>query len=529
MRLSFLRLYSPLPSFRARDNHTSGVVLQVIWFKRDLRVEDHRALARAAQRGPVLPLYVVEPELWQQPDMSARQWAFVHDCLSELQPALARLGQALVIRLGSVEDVLQRLHQTTPFTALWSHQETGNDWTFQRDRRVQEWCRAQGIVWHELRNHGVVRRLASRNGWAAQWDRFMAEPRAQAPTLEPLTVEPGNIPSLADLGLSDDVCLDRQSGGRTLAQDTLQSFLVKRARTYRRDMSSPLAGAQACSRLSPHLAWGSISMREVMQATWQHQAKPPVHAQTADWRGSVKSFAARLHWHCHFIQKLEDAPRLEFENLHRAYDGLRSKEPDAVRLAAWQNGETGLPFVDACMRCLAHTGWLNFRMRAMVMATASYHLWLDWRAPGLYLARQFTDYEPGIHWSQVQMQSGTTGINTIRIYNPVKQGHDQDPTGVFTRHWLPELADIPDAQLQEPWTAENADQVLGHRYPYPIIDHLAAARSARDTMWGLRKGNAFRSEASVIQSKHGSRKSGIRNRGQRRRAPSAQLTLPFGD
>ena len=168
----------------------------------------------------------------------------------------------------------------------------------------------------------------------------------------------------------------------------------------------------------------------------------------------------------------------------------------------------------------------------MVMATASYHLWLDWRATGQVLARMFTDYEPGIHWSQVQMQSGTTGINTVRIYNPVKQGLDQDPTGAFTRRWVPELAEIPDRHLQEPWRAENAGQVLGKAYPAPIIDHLAAAKYARERMWGLRGNEAFRTEAASVVQKHGSRKSGIPNRGQRPAKPrkpkiSTQMELPF--
>ena len=182
------------------------------------------------------------------------------------------------------------------------------------------------------------------------------------------------------------------------------------------------------------------------------------------------------------------------------------------------------------MRSLRATGWLNFRMRAMVMAVASYHLWLHWRAPGSVLAQRFTDYEPGIHWSQVQMQSGTTGINTIRIYNPVKQGYDQDPTGAFTRRWVPELAMIADAHLQEPWKADNAASVLGKTYPMSIVDHLEAAKSARARVWEVRKGSAFHAEASAIQTKHGSRKSGIPNRGQRgRRKPAAQLDLPLGD
>ncbi|MEX0339741.1 MAG: FAD-binding domain-containing protein, partial [Arenibacterium sp.] len=213
---------------------------------------------------------------------------------------------------------------------------------------------------------------------------------------------------------------------------------------------------------------------------------------------------------------------------HRAWDGRVPAPPDQVRLQAWALGETGLPFVDACMRAVRATGWLNFRMRAMVMATASYHLWLDWRAPGLELARLFTDYEPGIHWPQVQMQSGTTGINTVRIYNPVKQGLDQDPTGAFTRKWVPELEAIEDKFLQEPWKADNAGDILERRYPAPIINHMEAARAARDRIWAVRRHSEFQREAADIQTRHGSRKSGIRNRGQRgRKVDDRQMSLPL--
>ncbi|MEM6934251.1 MAG: FAD-binding domain-containing protein, partial [Pseudomonadota bacterium] len=394
------------------------------------------------------------------------------------------------------------------------------------------WCRTNAVPWHEVRNHGVQRRLKSRDGWAKNWDSFMAEPQSCPPALRPLKIEPGSIPSAFDLGLAPDPCPGRQQGGRDAGLMELTSFLDTRGRTYRRAMSSPLEGAEACSRISPHLAWGTLSMREVAQATRARQAElkaVPLKGVT-DWRGSMRSFTGRLHWHCHFMQKLEDEPGIEFENFHRGYDGVRPSTVDRVRLSAWANGETGLPFVDACMRSLRATGWLNFRMRAMVMAVASYHLWLHWREPGLKLARLFTDYEPGIHWSQVQMQSGTTGINTVRIYNPVKQGHDQDPTGAFTRRWIPELAAIADEHLQEPWKAENAAAVLGKAYPWPIVDHLAAAKSAREQIWAVRRGHEFRAEASSIQIRHGSRKSGIPNRGRRGRPKEiSQLDLPLGE
>ena len=280
-------------------------------------------------------------------------------------------------------------------------------------------------------------------------------------------------------------------------------------------------------------------MRNVAQTTWQRQRelKQIGGKGVSQWRGSLISFTGRLHWHCHFMQKLEDEPRLEFENLHRAYDTLRTPaETDAARLNAWQNGETGLPFVDACMRYLAATGWLNFRMRAMLMATASYHLWLNWRAPGLHLARQFTDYEPGIHWPQTQMQSGTTGINTVRIYNPIKQGHDQDPDGSFVRCWVPELAGIEGSAIHEPWKSPLAGSLLDKTYPLPIVDHMEAAREARQKIYGTRKGPEFRQAAKAIQTKHGSRKSGIPVTGQKARkrrktksstSSEGQLSMPL--
>jgi deoxyribodipyrimidine photo-lyase len=228
----------------------------------------------------------------------------------------------------------------------------------------------------------------------------------------------------------------------------------------------------------------------------------------------MKSFESRLAWRDHFIQKLEDQPDLDRACLHSAYEGLRPAVPDAARLAAWETGETGLPFVDACMRQLRATGWLNFRMRSMVMAVASYHLWLDWRATGPVLARLFTDYEPGIHWSQVQMQSGVTGMNTIRIYNPVKQGRDQDPAGAFTRAWVPEIAHLPDAHLQTPWTWDGADGLLGRAYPAPLVDVAEAARAAREAVWAVRRAPGFRDEAAQVVARHASRK----RRGTRRTA-----------
>jgi deoxyribodipyrimidine photo-lyase len=504
--------------------------MQLVWLKRDLRVYDHAALAEAARRGPVLPLYIAEPGYWSLPDTSGRHWVFVAECLDELRTDLAALGQPLVIRVGEAISVLTELLNRLPIQAVWSHEETGNGWTYERDTAVGHLLRNRGIPWHELPQNGVARRLRTRNQWSKIWEQRMRTPLEPPPAIRPLGPLPeigglGTIPAARDLGVADDPCPRRQPGGRRAGVAMLESFLRERGEAYHREMSSPLTAYDSCSRLSTHLAHGTVSIRELVQATRHRREQAAAPAAVGGRRGgphgglrgtwpkALSAFEDRLHWHCHFMQKLESEPRIEFENMHRACDGLRDPTPDRERLDAWCHGRTGFPLVDACMRALIHNGWINFRMRAMLVSFSSYHLWLHWREPGLHLARVFTDYEPGIHWSQVQMQSGTTGINTLRIYNPVKQSHDQDPEGVFIRRWVPELAGVPDAWIHTPWKMSRAEQdacgcLIGRHYPAPIVDHEAAAREARRRMGAIRRTAESRAESRTIFETHGSRRRG---------------------
>lgn len=222
-----------------------------------------------------------------------------------------------------------------------------------------------------------------------------------------------------------------------------------------------------------------------------------------------------MHWHDHFIQKLEDEPRIEYESFIPHFDDLRddpAADGDAAgRFAAYQAGCTGYPMIDASIRHLRATGWINFRMRAMLVSFASYDLWVRWQATAQFLARLFTDYEPGIHYSQVQMQSGTTGINTMRVYSPLKQAQDQDPTGAFIRQWLPELAHVPDEHIHAPHTMPPLTQrearcIIGRDYPAPIIEHKAAVKAAKAKVWDLRQQPDVRAAAQLVLEKHGSRK-----------------------
>ncbi len=502
----------------------------LMWFKRDLRLSDTPALVLASGLGAVVPVYVVEPDYWALPDTSARQWALVAEALADLRASLANRGLPLIVRVGDAVEVLDRLARQHHIAQIISHEETGNLWTYARDLRVAAWARQSGIRWQELPQCGVVRRLRGRDGWAALRDGFMTQPVAELGTITAVpglsAVEPGNIPTARGLRLAEDPCPHRQTGGAAQAQSTLDSFLSHRGQPYRTAMSSPLSGERACSRLSPHIAVGALSLREVVQATTARAAEKP----GGQWAGALASFQSRLAWRDHFVQKLEDQPSIETRCLHPGAEALRPRHSDAALLRAWSVGDTGLPFLDACMRYLNATGWLNFRMRAMVMAVGSYHLWLDWRQTGAVLARRFTDYEPGIHWPQVQMQSGTTGINVPRIYNPVKQGLDQDPTGAFTRRWCPELAAVPDAFLQQPWKWPGAQRLLGRRYPEPVVDVTAAARAARDAVFGARKAPGFGAQAAAIVDRHASRADPrfVNDRARPRRStrvPAAQLSL----
>ncbi len=516
---------------------------EVVWFKRDLRVVDHTPLVAAVATGvPVVCLYIVEPDFWAQSCASGRQWLFLQESLQELRHDLLSLGGTLVVRTGDTVSLLDRFHRQFAITGIWSHEETGNGWTYSRDKAVALWARGRGVQWHEFAQSGVERPRRTRDGWATRWDRMMHAPISPPPAaVRSLPgLDPGLIPTFSDLGLSPDDCPGRQTGGRSAGLDLLSSFLRERGAAYHREMSSPLTADTSCSRLSAHLAYGTLSMREAAQATWTRLAE--LKAMPAEVRGArstaLRAYIGRLHWHCHFIQKLEAAPSLEFANLHRAYDGLRESEFDETRFRAWATGRTGFPFVDACMRSLIATGWINFRMRAMLVAFASYHLWLHWRETGLHLARLFTDYEPGIHWPQMQMQSGTTGTNTIRIYNPVKQSTDQDPEGVFIRRWVPEVRGVPGTFIHQPWRMPEDMQkliscVIGTDYPPPIVDHEVVARRARERVWAVRRGDAFRSEAREILIKHGSRKKSaapVRGRTSRPVAsPASHDPAPFAN
>ena len=473
--------------------------INLVWFKKDLRTYDNEALCEALKTENVIPIFVVEPDLWKLPDHSSRQWEFVRECLIDLNNSLSDIGLKLIIRVGNIQDVIKEFTKRFHVKGIYSHEETGNEWTFKRDQDLRRYTKNENINWYEYRQFGVFRGLKTRKRWSQKWEQHMSQELINDPRRVNyfIDIPSHNLPSSKSLKLNLDKCSYRIQGGRKQGLHKLDEFLKYKIDNYQYSLSNPLKAFDGCSRLSPYLTWGCLSIREVVQIIRKTKK-----------RGS-RAIDSRLHWHCHFIQKLESEPELENREYHPYMSGIRKS--NQIFLKAWSQGLTGIPFIDACMRSLNSHGWINFRMRAMLLSFASYQLWLPWQESGLCLARKFIDYEPGIHWTQCQMQSGTTSINTIRIYNPIKQGYDHDPEGIFIRTWVKELQYLPSKFIHEPWEIDlfrqnDSSFVLGKNYPLPIVDPIISTKTARAKLKEIRNKPDFFDIATNILEKHGSRK-----------------------
>lgn len=480
------------------------------WIKRDMRLHDNDALFHALQDSTeVLPVYIFEDVVLHGPDASAKHADAQIQGITALKKNLQHHGSDLYVAQGHIIEELQKLKKHYPFEAIYSHQETGLNHTFKRDKEVATWCAYNNIQWCEQRHFGVVRGLEDRDKRIDHFNDYLAEPIRSIPKelKPPKNVPITTVPSLSNLGFKD-IEHELWPVSERAAHDTLHDFLFNRGEWYRGGISTMNKAPRACSRISLHLAWGTISLRTVFAKTRERREDAAV-AREKRWSTSLKHFTSRLYWHSHFIQKLEDEVEMEFLPQNKAFtDRLPVCSPvtQKKRLKAWKTGTTGYPYMDACLRYYDKYGWLNFRGRASITSFAIHGLRLPWQTILYELAKLMSDYVPGIHVAQVQMQAGITGTNTIRVYSPHKQGLDHDPDATFIKSQIPELRDFSAAEIHD-----FQNRALGE-YPRPIVDFSKESKKVKDVLYAIKKSPEGRKEAKRVYKRHGSR-SRIRTRG----------------
>ena len=242
----------------------------LVWFKRDLRVADHAPLAEATRCDSALAIFIIEPAWLTSPECHPRHVSWLLKCLGSLHDALAARGLTLLVRTGAAVEVLAALRHEFAFTQLFSHEETGPGWSYERDKAVASWCHGSAVAWTEWPQTGVVRRLKNRSGWAARWQQRMDAPRIPVPAgfTAPTDFAPSSwtlaLPTLRELGFS--TAPETPPAGEAAGKATLASFVSSRSLGYRKHLSSPLTAETGCSRLSEHLAFGTPRLRHTVDA-----------------------------------------------------------------------------------------------------------------------------------------------------------------------------------------------------------------------------------------------------------------------
>jgi len=480
--------------------------INIVWLKRDIRTQDHLPLLMADKTDvPYLIIFIFEPSIISHSDTSLRHLQFQYQSILKMNLVLEKHNKKVEIFYADAVEVFKNLQLQFTINNVFSYQESGVNITFDRDKALAIFFKINNIIWQEYQRDGIVRGVKNREGWDKQWYQTMHQPiiENQFKNKSQIIFENTFLLPHELVKKWNNYPKQFQPAGEDKAWQYLQSFVKDRGKNYSKHISKPFESRTSCCRISPYIAWGNMSIKQAYQFVY-------IAKNNSSSKFPFQNFLTRLKWHCHFIQKFEVECSYENQCINKGYEQLEHPKNEG-HITAWKTGLTGYPLVDACMRCLQQTGWINFRMRAMLVSFLCHHLYQDWRFGVYHLAQLFLDYEPGIHYPQFQMQAGTTGINTIRIYNPIKQSQEHDPNGIFIKMWIKELENVPVNFIHEPWKMTAFEQafcntIIGKDYPQPVIDLETSGKIARENIWGHRKNETVQQENFRIVATHTRRK-----------------------
>jgi len=459
----------------------------LVWHRDDLRTVDNAALAAAAADGVPCPVFVFDPRYYGDSALAcdARR-RFLHESLADLDRQYRDCGSELALRHGDPRRVLRDLLDEGVVDAVYCNRSTTARYGRAVAETVRQWDAVttvsdDGIRRVDRRDRDGTVAVDTREGREADprpWQDYCEAyfegdpaPRPESTPANPVAATT-SVEEIEAQYEVDPEKSDVPRGGTVAGNERLSAF-CDRISEYPSVVSPPAEAAERSSRLSAYLALGALSVRQVYRAV----------EQTPDCRGK-SMFRSRLFWNRHYTQKLADWPGWAERAVNPVFRGLYRDEHDPELVAAWREGRTGFPMVDAAMRALVATGFINFRMRAMVATVFQYVLREWWRRGADFMYRHLIDADPAINYTQWQSQCNLTGVHPVRVYDPAKQRREYDPDGEFVREWVPELTSLPDTHLDRPEKAplavqDEAGVRVGEDYPYPVVDYERRADQAR--------------------------------------------------